>query len=85
MLFLTATVVVFPERSIANTINCSPSIDFTHLALKGVPFYFQGVLNACAELKQRITPIQLVMGNPTWVELIQKCYSVGVDLSSKQL
>ncbi|KAL5509791.1 hypothetical protein EMCRGX_G005217 [Ephydatia muelleri] len=43
-----------------------------------------GVLNACTELKHRIAPVQQVMGNPTWVQLIQKCYSVGIDLSSKQ-
>ena len=71
-------IVIKPSNSLTNPNGASTGGSTTsELACLGV-------LNACNELKSRLTPVQQAMGNPSWVELVQKCYAAGVDLSSKQ-
>eukprot|EP00731_Ephydatia_muelleri_P028954 Em0020g598a len=71
-------IVIKPSNSLTNPNGASTGGSTTsELACLGV-------LNACTELKSRLTPVQLAMGNPSWVELVQKCYAAGIDLSSKQ-
>ncbi len=45
----------------------------------------QGTKNACSILNGRIQPIQAKNPDLSWEELVQKCYSEGVDLSAKYL
>ena len=44
------------------------------------------VINACNELNDRIDPVRRSMsGEPTWKEVIAKCFEERVDLSAKAL
>ncbi|XP_059138915.1 uncharacterized protein LOC131927200 [Physella acuta] len=41
-----------------------------------------GVIEACNILKQRMAPVKAKMVNPTWQELVSKCYDEMVDLTA---
>ncbi|CAB4025693.1 xanthine dehydrogenase oxidase-like, partial [Paramuricea clavata] len=45
----------------------------------------EAVLNCCTALKERIDTVAKDMPSATWVEIIEKCYSLGVDLSAKYM
>ncbi|XP_028415709.1 xanthine dehydrogenase-like [Dendronephthya gigantea] len=46
----------------------------------------EAVANCCSALKKRIEPVAKDMPNSsTWVEIIEKCFEVGVDLSAKHM
>ena len=47
---------------------------------------FQAIVNCCTALKQRIDAVATTMPKEaTWVQIIQKCYDKGVDLSEKYM
>ena len=41
------------------------------------------VQNACNTLNTRLNQVRQTMSNPTWQELVNQCYNLGVDLSAK--
>ncbi|KAH9518829.1 hypothetical protein Btru_006359 [Bulinus truncatus] len=44
-----------------------------------------GVIEACNILKDRMAPVRAKMSNPTWEQLVQKCYEEGVDLTASYM
>jgi len=42
-----------------------------------------GVIECCKVLKDRMAPIKQTMKDPSWVDLINKCYGAGIDLSAR--
>ena len=38
-------------------------------------------MKACQEMKARLKVVEDTMDNPSWLELIQECYTRQVDLS----
>ncbi|XP_067656034.1 uncharacterized protein [Haliotis asinina] len=42
-----------------------------------------GVIQCCQQLKNRMAPVKAKMVNPTWQQLVTKCFSEGMDLSAK--
>ncbi|XP_028399776.1 xanthine dehydrogenase/oxidase-like isoform X2 [Dendronephthya gigantea] len=46
----------------------------------------EAVANCCTALKERITAVEKDMpSTATWVDIIEKCYEVGVDLTEKYM
>ncbi|XP_071104762.1 uncharacterized protein [Haliotis cracherodii] len=42
-----------------------------------------GVIQCCQQLKTRMAPVKAKMVNPTWQQLVAKCYSERMDLSAR--
>ena len=42
-------------------------------------------VKACEILLERLAPIREMMGKPSWEDLVQKCYTVGVDLQASYM
>ncbi|XP_053383995.1 uncharacterized protein LOC123535767 isoform X2 [Mercenaria mercenaria] len=42
----------------------------------------KSIMNACKELNDRLQPVRVKMGKPTWLELINECYAEGIDLAA---
>ncbi|XP_041366429.1 xanthine dehydrogenase-like [Gigantopelta aegis] len=42
-----------------------------------------GVIECCKMLKQRMAPVKAKMVDPTWKQLVAKCFQEGVDLSAR--
>ena len=45
----------------------------------------QTIIECCKKLNDRIEPVKKKMKSPTWLQVIQKCYDEGVDLSAKYM
>ena len=51
-------------------------------------FKFQGALNACKSLKARLDKVKeglkaTGVSDPNWLQVVQKAFASGVDLSEK--
>ncbi len=73
--------------SIGSELNClvSQVITLNSACSNKLYVYMQGTKNACGVLNGRIQPIKTKNPDLSWEELVQKCYSEGVDLSAKYL
>ncbi|XP_046360648.2 indole-3-acetaldehyde oxidase-like isoform X2 [Haliotis rufescens] len=71
------TIKVKPTTTLAdsNSITTGGSITSEVNAL--------GVMQCCQQLKTRMAPVKAKMVNPTWQQLVAKCYSEGMDLSAR--
>ncbi|XP_067656035.1 uncharacterized protein [Haliotis asinina] len=42
-----------------------------------------GTLQCCQQLKARMAPVKAQMSNPTWLQLVTKCFITGMDLTAR--
>lgn len=47
--------------------------------------YFQGAIQACDALIEKMKPVKDKLNNPTWETLINACYNASVYLSASGL
>ena len=73
---------MFPQQCF---IACTPQLAEKVFYTDVLSYLLQAVVNCCTALKNRIDPVAKTMPKATWVEIIQECYSKGVDLSEKYM
>lgn len=58
---------------------------YSRIRVKRRDFYFQGIIQACDILLERIKPVRDKMNHPTWEELVKECHKQLVNLCATSM